>query len=89
VFFQSSSVDQNVIHVDNHNVFYYKVLENVIHYGLKCCQTVSYTKEHYQGFKKFAVSMKSSLLLISELNPDIVKTPTNIQFGKMLDILEL
>jgi len=64
-------------------------MENVIHYGLESCQTVSYTKEHHQGLKKSVVSVKSSLPLISRLDSDIVKTLTNIQFGKVLGTSKL
>ena len=35
------------------------------------------------------ISVKSSLLLISKLDVDIVKISANIQFGKILSILKL
>jgi len=43
--------DQDVIQIDHHYTFCYKVPEDVIHHGLEGDQTVSPSKEHYQGFK--------------------------------------
>ena len=43
--------NQNVVQVDHHNTFCYEVLEDVVYYGLEGGQTVSHSKEHYQGFE--------------------------------------
>ena len=43
--------DQDVIQVDHHNTFCYEVSEDVVHHSLEGGQTVSHSKEHYQGFE--------------------------------------
>ena len=35
IFFYSPSKDENVIQIDNYNIFCYEVLEDVIHYHLE------------------------------------------------------
>ena len=43
--------DQDVVQVDHHDTFRYDVPEDVVHHGLEGGRTVSYSKEHYQGFE--------------------------------------
>ena len=43
--------DQDVVQVDHHDTFRYEVPEDVVHHGLEGGRTVSYSKEHYQGFE--------------------------------------
>jgi len=64
-------------------------MKNIVHYDLESSQTISLIKEHYQRLKKSTVCMKYSLPFISGLDSDIVKTPANIQFGKVLCFLKL
>jgi len=73
---QCSSKDQDIIQIHYHDVFCYKILEDIIY--LKDGKTIGYTKEHYQKFKKFAVCIKGTFLLIIWLDPDIVRFPVNI-----------
>jgi len=51
VLFLRLGEDQDVVQVDHHNTFYYEVLEDVVHHGLKGGWTVSHSKEHYQEFE--------------------------------------
>jgi len=64
ILLQSLGKDQDIVQIYYHNIFHYQVLEDVIYYSLKDSKTVSYTKEHYQKFKKFTVYMEGYLLLI-------------------------
>ena len=47
MLFLCPSKDQDIVQIDYHNAFRYKVLEDVIHHGLEDGQTISYSKEHY------------------------------------------
>ena len=89
VLFQCLSEDQDIIQIYYHNALSYEILENVIHHGLEDSQTIGYAKEYYQRLEKTVASAKDSLPFISGLNTDIVETPANIQFGKVLGFLEL
>jgi len=55
---------------------------------LEYSKTVSHVKEHYQRFKKTAVSAEGSFPLIPRLDVDIVESPAYISFCKVLEILE-
>jgi len=81
--------DQDVVQVDHYNTFCYEVPKDVVHHGLEGGWTVSYSKEHYQGFKQTSIGSESCLLLISGLNANIVETPTDIQLGKVSGPAEL
>ena len=70
--------DQDVVQVDHHNTFHYEVPEDVVHHGLEGGQTVSYSKEHYQGFEQASIGSEGCLPLVSGLNANIVETSTNI-----------
>ena len=70
--------DQDVVQVDHHDTFRYEVPEDVVHHGLESGQTVSHSKEHYQGFKQTSIGSEGRLSLVSGLNANVVETPTNI-----------
>jgi len=70
--------DQNVIQIDHHNTFCYEVPEDVIHHGLEGGRTISYSKEHYQGFEQASIGLEGCLPLVSRLNTNIVETPTDV-----------
>jgi len=56
---------------------------------LEGSQTVSHSKEHYQGFKQASISSEGCLPLVSGLNANVVKTPTDIQLGEVSGPVEL
>jgi hypothetical protein len=58
--------------------FHHKVLEDVVHHGLESCQAIGEVKEHYEWFIEATIGMKGCLLLITLLDPNIVKAPTYI-----------
>ena len=47
MFFQILSEDQDVVQINNYDVLYYKIIENVIHHCLKWHWIIGYAKEHY------------------------------------------
>jgi len=49
----------------------------------------SHSKEHHQGFKQASIGLEGHLPLVSGLNADIIKTPTDIQLGKVSSSAEL
>jgi len=72
------SKDQDVIQVDRHDTFRYKIPEDVVHHSLKGGWAVSYAKEHYQGFEQASIGPEGYLPFISRLDADIVETLTDI-----------
>jgi len=52
-------------------------------------QTVSHSKEHYQGFEQASIGSEGCLPLVSRLNANIVETPMDIQLGKVFGPAEL
>ena len=46
-------------------------------------QTVSHSKEHYQGFEQASIGSEGHLPLVSGLNVNVVETPTDIQLGEV------
>ncbi|KIJ43940.1 hypothetical protein M422DRAFT_127551, partial [Sphaerobolus stellatus SS14] len=66
---------QNVININAYNSLHYKVMENVIHHGLKSRQAVVESKEHYKWFKQALIHPEGCLPLVSLLNAYIIVTP--------------
>ena len=58
-------------------------LEDVVHHGLEDGWTVSYSKEHYQGFEQTSIGLEGHLPLVSGLNANVVETPMDIQLGEV------
>ena len=81
--------DQDVVQIDHHNAFCYEISEDVVHYGLEDGQAISHPKEHYQGFEQALIGPEGCLPLISRLNADVIKTPTDIQLSKVPSPAEL
>jgi len=78
VFFLHLGEDQDVVQIDHHDTFRYKVPEDVVHHGLEGGWTVSHSKEHYQGFEQTLIGPEGCLSLVSGLNADVVETPADI-----------
>jgi len=78
VFFLHLGEDQDVVQIDYHNTFRYEVPEDVVHHSLEGGQTVSHSKEHYQGFEQTSIGLEGCLPLISGLNANVVETPTDV-----------
>ena len=66
-----------------------EVLEDIIHHGLECCQTVGESEEHDKRFKEATVCVNGSLPLTTILYPYIVEPPLHIQLGEVFHALEL
>jgi hypothetical protein len=62
--------------------------ENFVHHGLESSGWIRKAKEHDSGFVETAIGSKGGLPFISFLYTDIVVTPTNVKFGKILSILK-
>ena len=89
MLFDSFSENEYVVQVNHHNPFSYELLEDVIHHGLESGWAIGETKEHYQWFEETSVRSESSLPLIAFFHPNIIETPSDIQFGKALGTSEL
>jgi hypothetical protein len=80
---------QDVVQVYYHDAFRDEVTEYIIHHGLEGGRTVCETEEHDQRLEEFAISTESGFPFVSVLHTDIVKTPTDVQLGKVLCTTEL
>jgi len=78
VFFLCLGKDQDIVQIDYYGTFCYEVLEDVVHHGLEGGQTVSHSKEHYQGFKQTSIGLEGCLPLVSGLNVNVVETLTDV-----------
>ena len=89
MLFHSPSKDKNVIQIDDHNVFCYKVSEDIVYYCLEHNWTISHIKEYYQWFKQSIVSIENYLPFVSRLDMHIVETPTDVKLGEILNSAKL
>ena len=89
MFFYRPSEDENVVQVDNYYTLHNEILEDVIHHCPEGGQTVSHTNKYHKGLKQTMVSMEGYLSLISGLDTYIVKSPSNVKFGKVLGSTKL
>jgi len=89
ILFLHLGEDQDVVQVDHHNTFCYEVPKDVVYHGLEGGQTVSHSKEHYQGFKQASIGSEGHLPLVFGLNANIVETLTDIQLGEVPGPIEL
>ena len=78
-----------VIHVDDEPYFNDHVLEEVIHKVLECGREVVKAKEHDHGFKKSFVSDEDCFPLMAILDTDVIVSPMNIEFRKVMSIFQL
>ena len=72
------SENQNVVQIDHHNAFCYKVSEDVIYHSLEGGWAIGHPKEHYQEFEQTSIGLEGCLPLVFGLDADVVKTLTDI-----------
>ena len=80
--------DEEIVHVDNKPSFSDHVSEGIIHESLKGGGGVGESKEHDCRFKEAFVGDEHCFPLVAVLDPNIVVSPTNIEFGEDLSIFE-
>jgi len=51
VLFLCLGKDQDVVQIDYHNAFRYKIPEDVVHHGLEDGRAVNHSEKHHQGFE--------------------------------------
>src|SRR5882724_5666437 len=78
--------DEDVVHIDGHYSLVDEFFENVVHHRLECGGTVHEAEEHDQRFEKASVCLKSSLLLVSFFDPNVVVPPANVQLSEILSL---
>ena len=82
-------VDKDVIHIAYDLTIVDEILEDIIHHCLECCRGVTQSEEHDGWLKQSLVSSKCSLPLIPFLDPHIVESPSEIEYGEELSIAEV
>src|SRR5258705_7588803 len=89
MFIKGGGGDENIVHIDEHLSCSDKVLEGVVHHGLKSSRGVAKAEEHNQRFKHPTIGLKSGLPFIAFLNSDVVVSPSDVELTKDLCILQL
>ena len=89
VFLFCPRKDQNIVQVHYYNPFSYESSENVVHHSLEGSRAVGHSKEHHEGFKEAAISVKDCLPFISGLDVHIVEPPLDVKFCEVLGSAEL
>ena len=77
-----------VVHVDDKPSFRKIISEDVVHERLKHRRRIALAEEHHHRFIKPIRSSESGLPLISLLNPNIVVSPSDIQFRKVAGMFQ-
>src|SRR5713226_3547784 len=80
--------DENVIHIDEYKSCVNEILEEFIHHRLEHCRRINKTDEHHQGFKHPFVHLEGSFPSISFLDLNIIVSPSYIELGEDLCILQ-
>ena len=75
-------VDYSIVHVDREVFGLHLKSEDCIYHGLKGCQGVCHTEEHYKWFKESFYSEKCSFPFVPLVYPDVVVSPSNIKLGE-------
>jgi len=81
-------VHHEVVHVDDEPSFCKVVGEDMVHERLEGRQRVALAKEHNRRFIKPVRSSESGLPLVSLLNPNVVISPPDIEFGEIPGVFE-
>ena len=84
VFFDISTIDENIIHVYRYLTFSYSVCEYRVHEGLKGGRTVCHAKVHYSWLEQSSVRDNSSLPFISLSDTNVMIPPSYVEFGEVL-----
>src|SRR5882724_11233805 len=76
--------NEDVIHVDDYNLFIDELSEDVIHHCLEYRRAVSETKEYDKRFEQALFCPKGCLPLVSIRDSHVVVSPSDVQFGEVL-----
>jgi len=82
MFFQSTSGDQDIIHVDEDGTGENEIFEQLIHHGLKRGGGVHKAKKHYEWFEHSAIGFERGFPLISGTNANVVISQRTSNFVK-------
>src|SRR5258705_6391587 len=88
MFIKGGGGNENIVHINEHLSCCDKVLEGVVHHGLKGSGGVAKAEEHNQRFKHPTISFKSGLPFIALLNSDVVVPPSDVELTEDLCILQ-
>src|SRR5713101_1853083 len=80
--------NEDVVHIDEYKSCVNEILEEFIHHRLESCRRVGKTKEHHQGFKHSFVHLEGSFPFITFLDSNIILSPSYIELGEDLHILQ-
>ena len=81
--------EEHVVHIDNHDSFFDHIFENFVHHGLECGRRITHAEEHYCWFKQSSVHFEGGFPFISFLDPYVVISPSDVQFGEILSVFDL
>jgi len=58
----------------------------MVHHGLEGCGGVCESEEHHEQFKQASIGTECRLPFIALLHPDVVVTPSDVEFGEVFGI---
>jgi hypothetical protein len=79
---------EDVVQVNDKVLLVDKVREDGVHKGLESGRGIAEAKGHDEGFEETKGAFKGSFPFIAFFNVDVVITPVNIKFGKIMGTLE-
>ena len=88
VFLQINRVHHEVVHIDDEPSFGKVISEDVVHECLKRRRRIALAKEHHRRFVKPIRSSESGLPLVGLLYPNVVISPSDIEFRKVARVFE-
>src|SRR3984957_17523116 len=89
VFGNGVGSDQEVVHIDVKPPFIEFFLEYLVHHCLERGRGIAKTKEHNEGFKASAIRDEGCFPFIAFLDPNIVISPADVEFGEDSRVLDL
>jgi len=81
-------VHHKVVHIDDEPSFHKVVGKDMVHEHLESWRRIALAKEHHHGFVEPIRSSESGLPLIGLLNPNVVISPSDIEFREILGVFE-
>src|ERR1700722_19434542 len=81
--------DQEIVHIDMKPSFVEFFPEYFVHHCLERGWRIAEAEEHDEGFKTSTIRNEGCFPLISFFDPNIVISPTNVEFGEDVRILDL
>src|ERR1700722_1729760 len=89
IFSNGIGSDQEIVHINVKPSFIEFLSEYLVHHCLERGRRVAKAEEHDEGFETSAVRDEGCFPFIAFLDPNIVISPANVEFGEDFRVLDL